>query len=113
VEASVLNFPLGAAGVLHHKKFLNKDVGNKELFLNLAPYADDIWFYFMALLNNTSIRVVRSPYTNMRYVNPYREYNLQGGFKLSSINFDDDRNDVQFAAVSKYYNIDFPELLQK
>lgn len=103
-KASFLNFPIGGGGILYHKKLLSPDVLNKKLFLDLSPYADDIWFYFMAILNNTRIRIVGSSFKG-KFINPYREYNLNKQYKLSSINIDDNQNDVQFAKIKKYYNI--------
>jgi hypothetical protein len=109
-QSSLLHFPLGVGGVLYHGKFLFNDIASKKIFMKLAPYADDIWFYFMIILNNTTVRIVKKPYTNMQYVNPYREYNLQKGFKLSRINMDNNKNDIQFKAVSEYYKISLFDL---
>jgi hypothetical protein len=103
-NASYLFFQLGAGGVLYHKKNLFPDIFNKDLFFKLAPYADDVWFYFMAVLKNTKIRVVKHPCNKVRYVNPYREYNLEKGYKLTTVNIENNQNDVQFKNVMRYYN---------
>lgn len=104
--SSFLNFPLGGGGGLYHKNYLFGDIINKELFFKLAPYADDIWFYFMLVKGNTRIRVVKHPCNRVKYVNPYREYNLIKGYKLATINVDGDQNDIQFKKVMNYYKID-------
>ncbi|MDR2409925.1 MAG: hypothetical protein LBE13_17690 [Bacteroidales bacterium] len=109
-DSSLINFPLSGAGGLHHKNYLSPDITNKELFLNLCPYADDIWFYFMLIKGNTRIRVVRKPSNRVKYVNPYREYNLIDGYKLTTINVDNAQNDEQFKKVMNYYKIDFRSL---
>ena len=44
-------FPTGGAGTLYPPKSLHPDVLNKELFTKLAPHADDIWFWAMAVIN--------------------------------------------------------------
>jgi GTPase SAR1 family protein len=103
-NASCLFFQLGVGGVLYHKKFLFSDISNKDLFLKLAPYADDVWFYFMAVLKNIKIRVAKHPCNKVRYVDPYREYNLAKGYKLTTINIENNQNDVQFKNVMQYYN---------
>lgn len=104
--SSFLHFPLGGAGGLWHKKYLFSDITNKALFFELAPYADDIWFYFMLIKMNTRIRVVNNPCNRVKYVNPYREYNLTDGYKLTTVNIDNDQNDIQFRKVMNYYQID-------
>jgi hypothetical protein len=103
---SRINFPIGAAGVLYHKNLLFSDVTNKELFLSLAPHADDVWFYFMAIFNNTAIRLVLKPRYKKRFVNPYREYDLNNQLKLTTINVDNGANDEQMRNIINYYKID-------
>lgn len=105
-EASSLYFPIGVGGILWHKDFLAPDVTNKEIFQRLAPHADDVWFYFMAILNNRKTRVVKHPCNHPRYVNPYREYNLISGYKLAAINVDNNQNDIQIQNLIKYYDLD-------
>jgi hypothetical protein len=43
-------FPTGVGGILYPPKCFHKDIADKELFLKLAPNADDIWFWAMACL---------------------------------------------------------------
>jgi GTPase SAR1 family protein len=105
-DTSLHYFPLGVGGVLYQKWLLFEDIYKKELYLKLAPYADDIWFYFMIILNNTRVRVVKNPYTSLKFVNPYREYNLITQYRLSSINVDNGQNDIQLNKVLGYYKID-------
>jgi|GEM_PF-448927 len=44
-------FPTGVAGALYPPKCFHNDITNKELFMKLAPKADDIWFWAMAVIN--------------------------------------------------------------
>ena len=44
-------FPTGVGGILYPPKCFHKDITNRELFLKLAPHADDIWFWAMAVIN--------------------------------------------------------------
>lgn len=110
-NSSFLNFPIGCAGGLYHRNYLFSDILNKKLFFELTPYADDIWFYFMLVKGNTRIRVVRNPCNKLKYVNPYREYNLVDGYKLSSINVHNNQNDVYFEKILNYYHIDLASLI--
>lgn len=103
-----LVFPLGGSGCLYKKEFLNKDVTNYELAKQLAPKADDVWFYFMGLLNHSD-----------RYVLPYKKDALipldifyqvfHHGSSLMEENLSQNLNDKQIAAVMKYYSIDLSD----
>jgi hypothetical protein len=104
-KASFLYFLLGSGGVLYHKKFFFKDVLDRNKFIDLSPYADDIWLYFMVILNNTKIRVVKNPYISQQYVNPYREYSLIKQYRLQDINEDNNQNDIQLKKVLDYYGL--------
>jgi len=99
-------FPTGVGGVLYPPKCLHKDVEIKELFMKLAPMADDIWFWAMAILNKeyfcdeSPYIVVENGYAKiMQDVEPQQQrkgnslwsYNLHGG------------NDKQLKAVIEYY----------
>ncbi|MBO7478387.1 MAG: hypothetical protein J6U04_10700 [Salinivirgaceae bacterium] len=50
-ECSNLNFPTGVGGVLYPPHCFNDEVFNSEIFMDVCPKADDIWFYVMALIN--------------------------------------------------------------
>lgn len=48
----------GTGGVLYPPHCLYKDVCDREKFLSMAPSVDDIWFWAMAILQHTRIRVI-------------------------------------------------------
>ena len=48
----------GVGGVLYPPHSLHPDTTKKELFLTLAPHNDDMWFWAMAHLKNTLIRMI-------------------------------------------------------
>ncbi|MDR2693205.1 MAG: hypothetical protein LBB74_03210 [Chitinispirillales bacterium] len=103
-----LNVQLGAGGVLYHKKYLHEDVCRKELFTRLAPYADDLWFYFMALLRGTPVRVAENSCAGVKYVNPYREYGFEDGYTLLTDNVNNGGNDRQFKNLIEHYKSGLP-----
>lgn len=45
--------PVGVGGVLYPPGSLHHDVLNEELYMRLAPRADDLWFKVMAVLQGT------------------------------------------------------------
>lgn len=53
--ASYNRVQIGIGGVFYPPNCLNELVLNKALFIELAPYADDLWLSLMARLNKTPI----------------------------------------------------------
>lgn len=58
-KPSFANKLVGVGGVLYPPHSLYKDVTNEELFTTLAPTNDDIWFWLMAVKNNTKIAIIK------------------------------------------------------
>lgn len=56
---SYKNKLVGCGGVLYPPRALYRDVCNDERFMSLAPTNDDLWFWFMAILSNTRVRVIK------------------------------------------------------
>lgn len=113
---SYSNLILSGAGTLFPPNSLYKDVCNADLFMKLSPTADDIWDYFMAFLQGTKIIQIQNSYSNLHYVNPYREYGIINGKTLTQENVMLGKNDEQFKNVLSYYNIseeDFIKSIEK
>lgn len=49
--------PLGVGGVLYPPHAVHSDVLLEEKYRRLAPTTDDLWFWTMALMNNTEIQM--------------------------------------------------------
>ncbi len=99
---SAYNFLKGYAGVLYPPHSFYHDVFNEHLFLDLAPTADDIWFWAMVVLNHKSIRVVKNNITTPKYVNIGREFK-DTELTLHSTNVAGGANDLQIKAILEYY----------
>lgn len=104
LSPSFNNFLTGVGGVLYPPHCLYPDVLNEELFLSLAPKADDIWFWAMAVLNDVKINLIAKPYNRLKMVPGsqkegclWQENVIGGG------------NDVQLAAVLAHY----PQIMDK
>lgn len=106
-KASYLNFLTGVGGVLYPANCLHKDVLNEELFTEIAPKADDVWFWAMALLNGTKSFVPKNRIKELTYVNPERERGLTTEITLFSSN-KKGGNDLQIEKVINHY----PQLLK-
>ncbi len=104
-SVSVLNFATGCAGILYPPKCFYKDILKEEIFMKLAPNADDVWFWAMAILNDRKIRVINEPIKNVQPVNYDREHGLNGEMTLYQTNVVE--NDIQIKNVINQY----PEIL--
>lgn len=91
--------PIGAWGILYPPNALSKEVFNQDLFLKLTPKADDLWFKAMALLNGTIARKSENL--------PKEPIPIIGTQKvaLKKENISKNKNDIQWSAVSKHFNI--------
>jgi len=99
-------FPIGMCGILYPPGCFHRDISNQSLYMRLAPKADDIWFWAMAVLNQEYYNgespyiVVEKGYSTylheidpelQRGENALWSYNSQGG------------NDLQLKAVIEHY----------
>ncbi len=101
--ASFHNFFTGAGGVLYPPHTLYRDIADVKLFQKLAPNADDIWFWAMAVLADTPINIVESRIKNLIYVNPERELKLTSEITLAMVNTADRQNDKQLQQIAEHY----------
>ena len=89
---SYLNKQTGVGGVLYPPKCFYSDILNEELFMKLAPTNDDQWFWCMAVLNGTKIRVVKKPEYKLQYIPDTQEVGLcnvnDNGPRLFWVQFD-------------------------
>jgi hypothetical protein len=59
IEYAKRLFPTGVGGVLYPPRAFNHEVLQEEVFLHLAPTADDVWFWAMAHHNGTEFTLVK------------------------------------------------------
>lgn len=99
-EAAFDHFFTGCGGVLYPPDSLDARVLNEQLFTAICPFGDDIWFWGMALLKGTRIKVIGREKFKLNFVENSQDVALwkendQGG-----------RNDVMLGQL-----IDaFPEI---
>jgi hypothetical protein len=108
-EVNKYNFPTGVGGILYPPHALyEEDVTNSELFLSLAPNADDVWFYAMAMRNGT---LSKKAFTRNFNGEDYIELTGDVQRKTALVNSNwYGGNDKQIKCVFEKYNI--LELLQ-
>lgn len=96
------NFFTGTGGVLYPPHALHPDTAKEELFMDLAPTADDVWFWAMAVRRKTKIKPVFFGFPHINTLEKLEQH------KLTTVNLMDDRN-VKFAnAIMEK----FPEILK-
>ena len=91
--------PIGYGGVLYPAGALFTDVTQRDLYMALAPKADDLWFKAMSFLKGTSVR---------RSSNPGKKPMPIIGAKGSSLaktNILQDGNRIQWQAICDHYQI--------
>ena len=101
--SSYRNFFTGAGGVLYSKKFFYADILRRELWTEIAPTNDDIWFWAMTVLNGMKIKIPEAAHSHLIYVDIDTQ---RSGETLYSVN--KTQNDVQLRQVIEYY----PALLE-
>lgn len=94
-------FPLGGSGVLYPPHSLFVDVCDKDLFMRLAPQADDVWFWAMGVLAGTKVRMI--DFGHPFYPIDLLYQKLHKNASLMSTNLHGDMNDVQIDAVKQHY----------
>ena len=101
-EATKYNFATGAGGVLYPPHSLSPKVTDSEAFTRLAPMADDVWFYAMALLNGYR---VKKCFTRNGSGEDYIQNDSVQTVSLNSTNVAQCKNDEQIRAVFQAYGI--------
>ncbi len=98
-EQGAHNMPVGAFCVLYPAHSLHSDVQDVDLFMKLAPKADDLWFKAMAVINhtkslqNTSQPDIPIPIMGTQFV------------ALKKVNKGQDFNRVQWQQICDYYDL--------
>ena len=98
------NFSTNGAGALFKKNFFHSDVTKRELFTELSPRADDIWFWAMTVLKGTKIFIPPAAHRNLIYVDLDTELGTETLWAVNRT-----QNDVQLRRVLERY----PAVLDK
>ena len=106
-ESSHLNFFTGVGGVLYPPHCLHPEVCNEEVFMDICKYADDIWFYSMALMAATKVRKCPSHHASGEDFLSNDNVQDTSLYKLNNALSGKGRclNDIQFTAVIDRYNL--------
>lgn len=92
-------FPTGVGGVLYPPNSLYSDLVNHDVFMRLAPDADDVWFKAMTLMMDIPVQCVGKDLRNRITIKGSQHV------ALSKSNVGQERNDEQLKAVFDYYDL--------
>lgn len=96
-------FATGVGGILYPPRCFSEEVFNQDVFKNICPSADDVWFHAMALINGK--KVVKVSARN-RYGDDYILNEDVQDLGLRNLNYgNEQQNDVQIKAVYEKYGI--------
>ncbi len=95
-DASFLNFFTAGGGTLFPPYSLSEQINQQHIYNKICPTGDDIWFWAMAIINNTKIRVVKDNISRIRYVNPARDIVFN---KDTLWSYNETHNDEQFKLI--------------
>ena len=98
----MLTMPTGAGGVLYPPHSLHPDVMKEDLFMQLCPHADDIWFKVMSYKQGTVSKYV---YLNKPLASKFLTIPNSQTNALTKSNVKGLGNDMQLRQVMEYYNI--------
>lgn len=107
VSNSFANFFTGCGGVLYPPHSLKSEVLNKEIFANICPDGDDIWFWAMAVLNDTRIQLVKNSDFKIEFTPGSQET------ALWKSNVNGGHNNKLLASVFERYPVIRDKLLQE
>lgn len=98
---SPLLFPTGVGGVLYPPGCFTQEVFAQDVFMDICPYADDIWFYAMRLKNHVPITQVYTGKPQGYFMElPSGDLN---SLSTQNTNAENCRNDIQLKAVFEKY----------
>jgi hypothetical protein len=93
------NFLTGVGGVLYPPNCFSNEALRKDVFLQYARRADDLWFWVMALTHNRKIRVVKNHIKTLICTNVFNQLFAKRLYSTNSRM----GNDIQLKNLMKFY----------
>ena len=93
------NLPLGYTGVYYPPRIFSQEIFNDDVYLKLAPYADDLWFKVMALLDDVPCEKVKADF-GLEVQVPFTQK-----ISLKKVNVRSGGNVSQLTALLDHYDL--------
>jgi hypothetical protein len=107
-DLSYQQIGIGAGGILYPPGvFSTTEVTDKRIFMQLAPYADDLWFWCMAVRSGHPYRLVPNSLPKYIYISFLSALGISRETPLHAINMKQNLNIEQYNALATK----FPEIL--
>lgn len=96
----------GCGGCLYPPHLFDEEILNEDVFMRLAPYADDLWFWVMEQRSDVKTYLIGDIKRKL-YVPVDRTtlFELDRPDCLTSLNDGTGRNDIQLKALLEYYKM--------
>lgn len=110
---SFRNFLTGCGGVLFPVWLLDREIFRKDIFMKIAPTADDVWVNFSAWKSKIKVVV---PKGILGYMIPIHSSSDTGLFLKNTVKkteSDECENDFQIRNVLEYFNLDINEYIDE
>jgi len=102
--ASANRIATGCGGILYPPHVLHSDVLRDDIYMDISPTTDDLWFWAMTALNGKKIRVLSNPHIFPHNIGAAQKTSLKHvNFKRGT-----DGNDIALAKIFARY----PSLLE-
>jgi hypothetical protein len=104
IDQNILAMPTGIAGILYPIDSLNGLAQQKDQFMALCGYADDLWFKCLTLSNGYHVHCISDKILS----NPLAVLELSTKRRgLAAYNVYQNGNDIQLKKALNYFQIDF------
>lgn len=98
---------IGCGGGMYPPGIFDSEIFNKDIYMSLAPTADDLWFWVQSKRMGISVRLIdKHGYHLLRPVNRIEDYDVQNADNLTRTNVVLGKNEQQFEKLLSYYHID-------
>lgn len=91
--------PTGVGGVLYPPDCFHSDICNENIFMELAPNADDFWFKIMSVLNNVKSRNINDSNFNDDFTI------IKESQDIALYNDNVTQNDIQLHNLLRHYKL--------
>lgn len=97
-DASYKNFPIFDGGVLYPPECFNNEVFREDIYKKKIGTSCQTWFWFMAMISNRKIRLVKNHINNFSCTNLF--YQIKKQYKEKKLS---SQTDIQISRLFEYY----------
>ncbi len=107
------NFFTGCGGVLFPVWLLDKEIYREDIFMKIAPTADDVWLNFIAWKSKIQVVMTKGILGYMIPVHSSADIGLSLKNTVRKTEYDECENDYQIRNVLEYLNLNVNEYIEE